>query len=99
MKKNNQDQRKFNCDLCGSELEQGKSHYILDLKLYASPEIIVEESDFYKNTWNELKKIAYETKNMNEQDLQEEVYFECTLNLCKVCRDILMIKIKRKELI
>jgi hypothetical protein len=99
MTENTDSDKTILCDSCGAVLKLGKLHYILDLKLYASPEIEVHESDFYKDFMEELGKVAVLTSSMNEQEMMEEVCLALKLNLCKKCRDIIAKKIRNKELI
>ncbi|MBM3253781.1 MAG: hypothetical protein FJZ16_05990 [Candidatus Omnitrophica bacterium] len=87
------------CDSCSKELPHPKDRYVLDIKLYASPEIEISESDLKKDSREEIQKLLEETKDMDAKQLEEEVYVSYKLNLCKRCRDILNVRLKNKEFV
>lgn len=90
---------KYFCDSCSKQLPRPEERYILDIKLYASPEIEISESDLKKNHTQEIQKLLEETRDMDAKKLEEEVYVSYKLNLCKRCRDILNGRLKNKEFV
>lgn len=90
---------KHSCDSCSKELPHPLDRYVLDIKLYASPEIEITEEDSKKDLRGEIKKLIEETRNMDAKKLEEEVYVAYKLTLCKKCRDTFDTRLKKREFV
>ncbi len=90
---------KYFCDSCSKQLPHPEDRYILDIKLYARPEIEISESDLKRDYRQEIQKLLEEIKDTDKEKLEEEVFVSYKLNLCKRCRDILNVRLKNKEFV
>lgn len=87
------------CYSCGSKISDGELRYILDMKLYAAPETVITKEDLKKDFYEEMEKLAWETKNMSEEEILAQVYIAYKLNLCKKCRDIFVKRVINREFV
>jgi endonuclease-3 related protein len=90
---------KHSCDSCSKELPHPQDRYVLDIKLYASPEVEITEEDLKKDLHSEIDKLIEETRGMDAKKLEEEIYVAYKLNLCRKCRDILNMRLKNREFV
>ena len=91
--------KEYSCDACSKELPHPQDRYVLEVKLYASPEIEITEEDLKKDTKKELKRLIGNIKHIDKERLEEDVFVEYKLTLCKGCRDILNARLKHKEFV
>jgi len=91
--------KEYSCDACSRELPHPEDRYVLEVKLYASPEIEITEEDLKKDERKEIKRLIEKTKKIDREILEEEVFVSYRLTLCKKCRDILNARLKHKEFI
>lgn len=90
---------KYKCDSCSKQLPRPQDRYVLEVKLYAAPEVEFTEEDFKRNLREEMQQLIEETKDMDRKKLEEEVYVYYKLILCKKCRDTLNMRLKHKEFV
>jgi len=90
---------KYFCDSCSKQLSRPQDRYVLEVKLYAAPEIELTKEDFEKNLHEEMQQLIEETRDMDKKKLEEEVYVCYKLNLCKQCRDTFNARLKHKEFV
>ena len=89
----------YSCDSCGKELPRAHDRYVLEVKLYASPEMEITKEDLTKDAREEMRKLLKEMEHMDQKKLAEEVYVSYKLNLCKKCRDTFNIRIQQREFV
>ena len=87
------------CDSCSKSLPRAQDRYILEVKLYAAPEIEITEEDLKRDIQKEMEQLIEVTKNMDKNKLEEQVHVCYKLNLCKKCRDAFDIRLKHKEFV
>lgn len=87
------------CDSCSKQLPRPQDRYILEVRLYAVPEVEFTEEDFKKNLREEVQQLIEEAKNMDKKRLEEEVYVCYKFILCKRCRDTFNARLKHKEFV
>jgi len=90
---------KYVCDSCGKKLALTEARYILKIELYAAPEVVISEEEAKKDHSKEIKKLIDQLKDADANKLEEEVYINYRLHLCKKCRDIFNRRIACKEFI
>jgi endonuclease-3 related protein len=90
---------RYTCDSCSKSLPRPQDRYILEVKLYAAPEIKITEEDLKKDIQSQMQQLIEQTKNMDKKKLEEEVFVSYKLNLCKQCRDIFNMRLKQKEFV
>lgn len=90
---------KYFCDSCSKQLFHPQDRYVLEVKLYAAPEIELTEEDLKKDMQKEMQKLIEETKDMDKKELEEEVFVSYKLNLCKRCRNTFNIRLKHREFV
>jgi endonuclease-3 related protein len=90
---------KYTCDSCSKSLPRPQDRYVLEVKLYAAPEVEITKEDLKKDIQAEMKKLIEETKDMDKKQLEEEVFVLYKLNLCKKCRDIFNTRLKQREFV
>lgn len=87
------------CDSCGRELALTDIHYILNLELYAAPQVVMTEEESKKDHAKEIERLIEHLKDVDAKKLEEEVYINYRLHLCKKCRDTFNQRIASKEFI
>lgn len=90
---------KYACDSCSKQLPRPRDRYVLEIKLYAAPEVEFAEEDFKKNLQEEMRQLIEESKNMDKKRLEEEVYVCYKFILCKRCRDAYNARLKYREFV
>jgi len=90
---------KYICDACGQKLSTTDVRYILKIELYAAPEIVITEEDLKKDHSKEIERLIEQLKDVDAKKLEEEVYVNYQLHLCKKCRDTFNQRIVCKEFI
>jgi len=90
---------KYTCDSCSRSLPRPQDRYILEIKLYAAPEIQITEEDLKKDIQSQMRQLIKQTRDMDKKKLEEEVFVSYKLNLCKRCRDTFNMRLKHKEFI
>lgn len=90
---------KYFCDSCSKQLLRPQDRYVLEVKLYATPEVEITEEDLKKNLQEEMQKLIEETKDIDKKKLEEDIYVRYALNLCKKCRDTFNMRLKHKEFV
>ena len=87
------------CESCSRALVRAQDRYILEVKLYASPEVEISEEDIKKDIQKQMQELIEQTKDMDKKKLEEEVYVSYKLYLCKQCRDTFNMRLKHKEFV
>ena len=87
------------CDACSRHLHKPEDRYVLEVKLYAAPEVKITKEDLDRDINKQMQGLIEKTKYMDKQQLQEDVYVYYKLNLCTHCRDILNMRLKHKEFV
>jgi len=90
---------KYICDSCSKSLPRPQDRYVLEVKLYAAPEVEITKEDYNRDIQAEMKKLIEETKHMDKKKLEEEIFASYKLNLCKKCRDIFDTRLKQREFV
>jgi endonuclease-3 related protein len=90
---------RYLCDSCSKQLPRAQDRYILEIKLYAAPEVEITQEDLRGNLQEEMQKLIEQTKDVDKKKLEEEVYVFYKLNLCKRCRDIFNTRLKHGEFV
>lgn len=90
---------KYLCDSCGRSLLEDEVRYILKIELYASPDVKITPEYLKRDHCKEMKRIIEEIKEMDEKELEDEVYVRYRFNLCKRCRDRFSKRVSLKEFI
>ncbi len=90
---------KYTCDSCSRALPHPQDRYILEVKLYAAPEVEIAKEDLQRDIQKEMRQLIEQTKNMDKKRLEEEVFVSYKLNLCKQCRDVFNARLKHKEFV
>jgi len=90
---------RYSCDSCSRHLGRPEDRYILEVKLYASPEVELNRKEVKKNLREEIKRLIEESAKMDKKELEEEVYVCYKLILCKKCRDVFNKRLKHKEFV
>ncbi len=78
------------CDHCGRELPPGTTKYIVDLILFADFDGYMEDEE---DVEGKIRNLLNEVEKMDQKRLEEDVYEEYTLILCRGCRDRLRRKL------
>jgi endonuclease-3 related protein len=87
------------CDSCSKQLPHPQDRYVLEVKLYAAPEVEITEEDIKKDTREEIRRLIEEIKDRDQKELEEEVFVSYKLNLCKQCRDTFNNRLKHREFV
>ena len=90
---------KYFCDSCSKQLPRHQDRYIVEIKLYAAPEVEITEEDFKTDIRKQIQQLIEEAKDMDKKKLEQEVNVCYKLNLCKRCRDTYNIRLKHKEFV
>jgi hypothetical protein len=78
----------FNCDMCGKPLLVDEDvRYVVKLEVFAAydPMELVDE-DLDKDHLEEMSHLIDKMEDMNEQDLEDQVYKNFRFDLCPTCR-------------
>jgi endonuclease-3 related protein len=86
----------YRCDSCGELLKD--SYYISEIKLYASPQIVLKGDDF-KDIDKKIKTLIEELKRKDIKRLEKEIFSIYRFRLCKRCRDKFWLRLEMKELV
>ncbi len=88
---------KLRCDLCGKRFKKGGTRYRINLEVVSDFDGYIE--DFSKKPHDYLEEkvasILDQTKEMTEEELEEEVYLKRNWLVCVACRDKLVRALKR----
>jgi len=87
------------CDSCGRQLPRPQGRFIVEIKLYASPEMEITKEELEKDSRKEYERLLKELKHMDTRKLEEEVFVAYKLTLCKKCRDTFNSRIQHKEFV
>jgi adenine-specific DNA glycosylase len=90
---------KYTCDSCSKLLPHPQDRYMAEVKLYAFPEIEITRTDLRKDIQKQMRQLIAQTKDIDKQKLEEEVFVFYKFNLCKQCRDIFNMRLKLKEFV
>lgn len=90
---------KYICAGCGRKLALTDIRYILNLELYAAPEVVIPDEELKKDHSKEIKRLIEHLKDVDSKKLEEDVYINHRLHLCKKCRDTFNQRIACKEFI
>jgi endonuclease-3 related protein len=90
---------KYVCDGCGRKLRLTDVRYILKIELYAAPEVVISEEEAKKDHSKEIQRLIDQLKDVDPKKLEEEVYINYRLHLCKKCRDTFNQRVACKEFI
>ena len=78
----------FNCDMCGKPLLVDENvRYVVKLEVFAAydPMELVEE-DLENDHLQEISDLIDEMKEMDEEELEEQVYKSFRFDLCPSCQ-------------
>jgi len=90
---------KYFCDSCSKQLVHPQDRYLLEVKLYASPEVEITQEDLKQDVGKKMQELIEQIKNMDKKKLEEAVFVYYKLNLCKKCRDTFNMRLKHKEFV
>jgi endonuclease-3 related protein len=90
---------RYFCDSCSKQLPRPQDRYILEVKLYAAPEVEITQDDLNRNLKEEMRQLIEQTRDMDKKKLEEEVYVSYKLCLCKKCRDTFNMRLKHREFV
>jgi hypothetical protein len=80
------------CDICGKRFKKGGTRYRINLEVISDFDGYIQ--DFSKKPEDHLKKkieeILDQTKDMTEEELEEEVYLKRNWLVCVNCREKLL---------
>lgn len=74
------------CMRCGKVLKPGSLKYLVNIKVVADFDGIINESD--NNSEEMITEILNEIEEIEAEELERDVYEEFNLVLCKVCKDL-----------
>lgn len=74
------------CNHCGKELPVGSLKYIVDITIFADYDEFIEEAD-EGDIENKIEEILENIEAIEPKRLEDDVYQEIFLILCKPCRD------------
>ena len=77
-----------NCFRCGKSLEPGSLFYVVHIKIFSGFDGILSESA--EGIDEQLKDLIQVAQNLDPKELENDVYEEITLIVCKSCRDRLV---------
>lgn len=75
----------FFCNTCRKELQEGSLRYVIDISIFADFDGILEEPQGDIDV--EIKKLLKDMEEMNPVGLEEDVFQEINLIVCKDCKD------------
>jgi len=88
---------KLRCDLCGKRFKKGGTRYRINLEVVSDFDGYIE--DFSKKPHDYLEEkvagILDQTREMTEEELEEEVYLKRKWMVCVGCREGLLRALKR----
>ncbi len=73
------------CFRCGKSLEPGSLFYVVHIKIFSGFDGILSESA--EGIDEQLKDLIQVAQNLDPKELENDVYEEITLIVCKSCRD------------
>jgi hypothetical protein len=88
---------KLRCDICGRRFKKGGTRFRINLEIVSDFDGYIE--DFSKKPKDYLEKkidkILEETKEMTEEELEEEIYLKRNWLVCINCREKFIRFLKR----
>jgi PHP family Zn ribbon phosphoesterase len=96
-KKQPSEKTKLRCNLCGKRFKKGGTRYRINL------EVISDFDGYIQDTTNKpddylqkkIEAVLEETKQMTEEELEEEVYLKRNWLVCVSCREKFLRTLKR----
>lgn len=73
------------CFRCGKEIPEGSLNYLVNIRIFSGFDDLILEPE--EEVDEDLKHILEEIEQLDPQELENEVYEEFSLLLCKSCRD------------
>ncbi len=77
-----------NCFRCGKSLEPGSLFYVVHIKIFSGFDGVLSESA--EGIDEQLKDLIQVAQNLDPKELEDDVYEEINLIVCKSCRDRLV---------
>ncbi len=74
-----------NCFRCGKSLEPGSLFYVVHIRIFSGFDGVLSEPG--QGMDEELKDLIEAAETLDPKDLENDVYEEITLIVCKSCRD------------
>ncbi len=74
-----------NCFRCGRSLEPGNLFYVVHMKIFSGFDGVLSEPG--EGFDDQLKDLIEVAQNLDPKELENDVYEEITLIVCKSCRD------------
>ena len=74
---------KIECASCGKHLRRGGLKYLVTIHIAADFDGVITD----ETSEEDLQRVLVEAEARKEEDLENEVYQEMALILCKPCRD------------
>ncbi len=74
-----------NCFRCGKGLEPGSLFYVVHIRIFSGFDGVLSEPG--EGMDGQLKDLIEVTETLDPKDLENDVYEEITLIVCKSCRD------------
>ncbi len=74
-----------NCFRCGKSLEPGSLFYVVHIRIFSGFDGVLSEPG--EGMDEELKDLIEAAETVDPKDLENDVYEEITLIVCKSCRD------------
>jgi hypothetical protein len=77
----------YTCDLCGKELLCDEDlRYVAKVELYAAYDPLeITEDDLEEDHMEEISKLIRETEDLDDQELEDQVYKSFRFDLCPGC--------------
>ena len=77
----------FSCDLCGKELlVEEDLRYVAKIEVYAAYDPLeITEEDLEEDHMEEIGELIKQLENMDEQELEDQVYKSFRFDLCPDC--------------
>ena len=91
---------KYICDLCGSLIEIGRPRFILQGRLYCAydgghfDESVLQPG---QSLQEEMEKIFKIVEKKSAKELNDEVHYSFSLDLCRSCRDRIYEILEKKK--
>jgi hypothetical protein len=78
----------FNCDMCGKPLLADEDvRYVVKLEIYAAYDPMeLTEADLEADHLEEISELVEEMKDMDPQELEDQVYKSFRFDLCPACQ-------------
>ncbi len=80
---------RYTCDMCGREIKPHTLRYKVNIDVIAAYDtLVITKEDLKRDFQKEIKRLLERMKDMDEEELMEDIWKNFSFDLCKKCRDI-----------